>query len=384
MIGSIRVMILRGIALQHIRTHGQFFIRFDQPTLLIIGPNASGKTTLIEAIHLAATGESFRAGKIDELIQFGAPLGRVKAQVLSGSAESEDAKGDQPLDEVEIILTPGEVNNKRTAKRLYVVNGVRRQKKTATALFSSVVFRPEDMRLIEGSPSRRRSFLDGPLSHLFSEYERSLSAYEQTLIRRNKLLAQVREHEQPASSLQFWNLSLVKHGQVLQTYRRAFAEFVHTVAFPVAFAMQYQPSVISQERMHEYVAREIAAGHTLIGPHKDDFMVEITKIAAHADRKQTEGVGRKLQTLNVGQFGSRGEQRLAVLWLKLGELAYLEQTTGRKPILLLDDILSELDSESQAIALSTLKNYQTAISTIDPGLEKIIRAHAPGIQKLVL
>lgn len=371
-------MILHGIALQHIRSHAQLFVRLDQPTALIIGPNASGKTTIVEAIHLLSSGESFRAGKIDEMIQFGAEIGRVKGKIGQTSHEraGRDLDLAEHIDEVEVLLTPGEVQGKRTSKRLYVVNGVRRQKKTATSFFSSVVFRPEDMRLIEGSPSRRRAFLDAPLAHLFPEYERSLHAYEQTLLRRNKLLTQIREHEQPASTLEFWNLSLIKHGEMVQKHRQEFMQFLHTVEFPLTFGVTYQPSIISADRLREYVPREIAAGHTLIGPHKDDFIVEITKIAA--------ATTKELRTLNVALFGSRGEQRLAVLWLKFGELAFLQKKTDRAPLLLLDDILSELDSDSQQLALSVLSRYQTVITTIDPDLRGLVANHAPGLQEIQL
>ncbi len=358
-------MMLSGLALQHLRTHAQFFLKFEQPVVLIIGPNASGKTTLIEAIHLLSSGESFRAGKIDELIQFGAELARVKGKI------------DQ--DEVEVIITPGEVQGKRTSKRLYSVNGVRRQKKAATSFFSTVVFRPEDMRLIEGSPARRRSFLDTPLSHLSSEYARSLHTYEQTLLRRNKLLQQVREREQPATTLQFWNLSLVKHGELVQHWRQVMLQHLTSVSFPVNFSVTYVPSIISEARLKEYGPREIAAGHTLIGPHKDDFVVHLTKPARVAGRDAVQ-----LQTLNAADYGSRGEQRLAVLWLKFGELSYIEQQTGKKPILLLDDILSELDSDSQRLALSVLPHYQSVVTTIDPELEQVVRAAAPDLQVLTL
>jgi DNA replication and repair protein RecF len=359
-------MTLQGIWISHVRSHAELVLNFTAPTTLIVGPNASGKTTIVEVINLLSTGESFRASKIDELIQFGAELGRLKAKVGENEADPTT---------IEIIITHGQVQGQPTAKRLYSLNGVRRLRKTAVGQFLSVVFRPEDMRLIEGSPARRRSFIDAPLSLVSREYAQSLHIYEQTLLRRNRLLLQIRDRIQPISTLSFWDMSLVKHGQILQRARQEFLHSYSGVEFPVSFITVYLPSVISEERLKEYQNREIAAGHTLIGPHKDDFGVEVTKQVAPASA---------LKSLNVAQYGSRGEQRLAVLWLKFGELKYLQEKTGQKPILLLDDILSELDADSQNLALSVLPNYQSVITTTDLQLQTVIKEKTSSMEVIKL
>jgi len=346
------VIPLTQLSLQHFRTHAQLSLNFDNQVTVISGPNASGKTSILEAINLLATGDSFRAKKISEMISFDADLGRVRGMVSENEGE--------PLD-IEILLTHGVLQGKRTPHRLFRVNDVARQKRIATHRFFTTAFRPEDLRLVEGSPSRRRGFLDTVLSSVHPEYERSLRVYDQTLRRRNKLLEQVRSGEQSANVLSYWDVNMLKHGTVLQKFRTEFAAACAGVAFPKQFTIEYLPSIISEERQDEYRSRAIAAGHSLIGPHKDDFAIHL----------QT-----KTNQFELSAFGSRGQQRLAVLWLKLCEHAYVRENSDREQILLLDDIWSELDDESQAIIEPLFRLQQTIITTTSEELaEKLTAAH---------
>lgn len=353
-------MIITGIVLQNFRLHKNYVLKFTEQTTVVIGANAIGKTSIIEAVNLLSTGNSFRAGRVDEMIVFDEELSRVKGKIIAK---------DEATDEVEVIITRGVVNGKKTQHRLFSVNGVRRRKKDAVGKFYTVVFRPEDMRLIEGSPSRRRSFLDTVLSLLYLDYEVALKNYGQTLIRRNKLLQQVRERKQPKTVLQYWDINLVKHGMVLQKYRKEFLESFVNVDFPVNFSIEYDPSIISEERIKQYQSKAIAAGHTLIGPHKDDIIVYL------------ETDERKLR---VDTYGSRGQQRLAVLWLKFCELEYLKQKGSVNTMLLLDDILSELDDDSKALALSVLKDYQSIVTTTEPAVLEDIRQATDNIEVVYL
>lgn len=342
-------MFLQSVSLQNFRNHVASTWRFHPRTTLIVGQNAQGKTSIIEAVNLLATGNSFRADRVEEMITFDQELARVK-----GLVELED-----DTTELEIMLTRGLVQGKKTALRLYSVNQVRRRKKDFTSNFTTVVFRPEDMRLVEGSPSRRRGYLDAPLSLVDQEYDRALTAYEKTLQRRNKLLISIREGEQSAQALTFWNMSLVKHGEYVHRQRQAFLNFCSTVEFPMSFSVVYDSSPISLDRIEEYQGREIASGHTLIGPHKDDLSVEFQVKSPLAGVDTT-------QPLPVATYGSRGQQRLAVLWLKMCEFEFLKQKTGQVPLLLLDDILSELDNESRDKVLSLLHFGQSIITTTEP------------------
>lgn len=410
-------MILTGIALQNFRLHKNYFLKFTEEITVIIGENAIGKTSIIEAINLLATGNSFRAGKVEEMIDFDSDLARVKGKVAeavveqgqttdlsekSGDSNSglsnSNSSANNHTDEIEVILTRGIVNGKRTQHRLFSVNGVRRRKKDATGKFYTVVFRPEDMRMIEGSPSRRRTFLDTALSLLHLEYEVALKNYELTLKRRNKLLQQIQEHKQPKTVLHYWDLQLVKYGMVLQEYRQRFLNSFESVAFPVEFSIEYDASVISSERIEQYEEREILAGHTLIGPHKDDFIVYLHswRNKQNKNMQNKKKQNKEKQKLRLDLYGSRGQQRLGVLWLKFCELEYLqkyENTQEGTPastkeqiplVLLLDDILSELDDESKALALSVLKNYQSVVTTTEPTVLEDIRKATDTIEVIYL
>jgi len=337
--------LLQELTLQNFRNYQQRTIEFDLQTTVIVGPNAQGKTSIIEAINLLATGESFRAEKVEEMISFNQELARINGKLLDPDTDEETIK-------LEILLTRGLVQGRKTALRHYSVNGIKRRKREFTSNFTTVVFRPEDMRLVEGSPSRRRNFLDAPLSLIDKEYAHALSTYDQALIRRNKLLQQVREREQPRSVLTFWNLTLVKHGTYLTQQRRAFLDFFAGVQFPLPFTVSYLSSPINELRIEEYIDREIASGHTLIGPHKDDLQVLYAFSQAQPP-------------MDVSAYASRGQQRLAVLWLKISEYEYLSRRTGRSPLLLLDDILSELDVHSRDKVMSLLSRGQVIITTTE-------------------
>jgi len=337
-------MYLRTLHLQNFRKFSSQQIDFNVTTTLLSGKNGSGKTSVLEAVYLLGSGESFRAGKVDEMIGFNQEISRVQAELV-----------DQDQDEirVEVLLTRGEVQGKKTAKRLYSVNEVKKRKKDAIGKINAVIFRPEDMRLVEGSPARRRQFLDMALSLMVKGYASSLSTYDQALLKRNRLILQVREGEMPKAVLSFWTAQLIKHGSILQIARQQFLHDFSSVEFPVSFKAQYLESLINQDRMDQYADREIAAGHTLIGPHKDDFIVNFQD----PDLQQ--------ESFDIAIFGSRGQQRLAVLWLKICELNLLEKTTGQKAILLLDDIFSELDQDGRDQVLSLINGRQTIITTAD-------------------
>lgn len=332
-------MFLSGISLQQFRNYRQQTILFSSPITIIIGENAQGKTSIIEAINLLATGDSFRATEVEEMIQFGAELARVKGKITDAEEH-----------ELEVMITRGQLQGKRVQGRVYSVNNVRRRKKDFLNHLYTVAFRPEDMRLIEGSPSRRRQYIDTVLTVLDREYAASHKTYEETLKRRNKLLQQVREGEAPRSTLTYWTNALVKHGSILQEKRRQFFAFFPSVEFPMPFSVEYTPSVISEERIQEYADREIAAGHTLIGPHKDDFVVSLP----------LQG-----QVVSIALYGSRGQQRLAVLWLKVVEMQYMWHEAETRPLLLLDDILSELDETHRHHVMSLLHEGQSIVTTTE-------------------
>lgn len=335
-------MQLRSITLQQFRKLSSAHYSFADQVTIITGPNGAGKTSILEAAHVLATGKSFRAGKIEEMLAFDAELARVAGVVASNDE----------LTQLEILLTRGVVQGKKTRSALYSVNEVRKRQKDFVGKLLCVIFRPEDMRLIEGSTSRRRGYLDAPLSLLSQQYAYSLKTYQQSLVRRNKLLQKVRDGEMPATVLTFWTQQLLKHGAVIQQQRRMFIEFAQTIPFSVPFAIEYDHSLMTEARLQQYSRAELAAGHTLVGPHKDDIIV-------------TMPFGSPAESRSIASYGSRGQQRLAVLWLKLVELAYVRRQSQEQPVLLLDDILSELDETNRQLVHELMHGCQTLITSAD-------------------
>ena len=371
---------LTGLSLYHYRNYTSQTFLFSKPLTLIYAPNATGKSNVLEALHLLSTGQSFRAGTIDDFIQVGQEYGRIKAKAIKENETSE----------IELVLTHGLLNGKRVQKKSFSVNQVKKRLPSILGLLPMVAFIPEDLRLITGSPSRRREFLDTTLIQIDRDYTHALKTYQQTLTRRNKLLQQIREGETPRTTLSFWTQSLLKHGEYLQQARRKFIDKLNSIEFPLNFHVDYDLSLISPERLAKYSEAEIAAGHTLVGPHKDDievkFQISNSKLQNssthnHVNLKhktqQQDGNGQVLK-LNtsppfVGQadfellstHGSRGQQRMGVLWLKLGAFSIILEKTGQAPILLLDDIFSELDRENRQRVLELAQQTQTIMTTAE-------------------
>ncbi|MCJ7826130.1 AAA family ATPase [Patescibacteria group bacterium] len=261
-------MELMSLLLQKFRTYRKLTFEFSPFISLIIGPNAVGKTNIIEAIYTCAIGKSFRAETESDMVRWGEEIARIVAQITNHKSqfpnkfENSNDKNDET--KLELVVTTGMVNGETVPAKKYMVNGV---------------------------PRRQIDFVN--------EY-------------------------------------------VLDDFH---------------YRLIYDKSIISESRLEQYKDEEVAAGSTLVGPQRDDFIVTKSQISNHNDQ---QGMYR-----DVSRFGSRGEQRLAVLWLKLAELSYIESIIGERPILLLDDIFSELDEESRNIVLSIIDKQQTIITSTE-------------------
>ncbi len=341
---------LQKILLSNFRNYEQKLIEFSPEITVILGPNAAGKTNIIESISLLSTGKSFKAGLESEMIKQGAEVGRVKGRVIA----------DESKETLEVILTHGEVSGggvkKRTAKKRLLVNNVGKRLLDFSGLFPVVLFSPLEMDLVSGSPSVRRKFLDAVLFQVDREYRRSFLSYEKGIQRRNRLLFQIRDEGVSETQLTFWDKLIIKHGNYLTRAREELIDFLNASEQIWDENMQivYDRSAISEERLAKYHQQEISAATTLVGPHRDDFSVSV-------EENEVKGVERR----DLAVFGSRGEQRMAVLWMKIGELKYIEVKRNVKPTLLLDDIFSELDQKHREIVSSIAKNQQTIITTAD-------------------
>lgn len=322
---------------------------FTPKTTVIVGPNASGKTNILEAIYLLSTGKSFKAKLNEEMINHNQEIARASGSFKGG-------------EKMEAVLTRGTINigttrEEKTPRKRLLVNGVGKRLFNFAGLFKTVLFGPEDLDLVTESPSVRRNFLDMVLSQVDGEYRRAILSYEKGLRRRNKILYRIREEGMRRSSLLFWNKLLVKNGDYVSNARQKLIDFINSTK-PINkedFKMEYDKSAISEARLEQYAREEVAAATTLVGPHRDDFCLKLKK------KKKSRALDR---------YGSRGEQRMGVLWLKLAELAFLESETEEKPTLLLDDIFSELDHEHRDVVMKVIEGQQTIITTADPDFIK--------------
>ncbi len=348
-------MKLERLTLDNFRSYTKQVFHFGQHTV-IVAPNASGKTNILEAIYLLSTGVSERASETSEMIRFGQDLASVYGVVENNDPTSPTASlGAGHYTELSVVLTPGVYMGKATSKRRYLMDGVVRSRAKFVGVLPSIMFRPEDMRLVEGSPTRRRAFLDATLSMVHQDYERALAVYEASLRRRNKLLDGIREGVVKREQLAYWDQSIIKNGNILSDYRRALLEYLSQVKTSFGeYQLEYDASTISPSRLKQYEEAEVAVGYTLVGPHKDDFVIRSQTPDARLQN------GRDLMV-----YGSRGEQRLAVLFLKLGTLQYIEEKMEVKPILLLDDIFSELDEKHRIEVVKMTEGRQTIITSTE-------------------
>ncbi|KKU45910.1 MAG: replication and repair protein RecF protein [Microgenomates group bacterium GW2011_GWA2_46_7] len=337
------------VTLENFRSYKKQKFVFGERSV-IVADNGAGKTNLLEAIYLLSTGESERANEISEMIAWKSAIASIAGIVETGEERQE----------LSVILTRGIYMGKVTPKRRYLVDGIARTKTKFIGKLPVALFRPEDMRLIEGSPPRRRRYLDESLGMAHPEYARALLIYEASLRRRNKLLDSIREGTARREQLAYWDQSVIKNGNIVSDYRRGFLDYMSRVKTSFGqFKLEYTASAISPERLLQYSEAEVAVGYTLVGPHKDDFVV--------FGKQKKQG---KEQEENVMIYGSRGEQRLGVLFLKLAAMKYVEDKLGVKSLLLLDDIFSELDEEHRREVVLMMEGRQCIVTSAEPAVAK--------------
>lgn len=324
-------MFLKRLKLTNFRNFEKLDLEFG-PATLLIGKNAQGKSSLLEAIYFLATTKSSKVAKDSQLISQGAEICRVEGEV-----EGSDVTN------LEIAM---QLIDDQLGKRLKV-NGVPRRALDYLGNLSVVLFSPEDIALVIGPPALRRWHLDLTLATVDREYKRAISEYSEVITSRNRVLKKIKEGQAKLNELDYWTERALESGAVITAKRTHFFNFLNSAEKKLGdYVYDYQPNLISEDRLREYLHREVAATVSLIGPHRDDFSF-------------------KLALRDLAYFGSRGEQRTAVLDLKLLELEYIYHLQGVKPILLLDDIFSELDEERRNHVISVVANQQTILSAVD-------------------
>jgi len=347
-------VIFQQLQLINYRNHAAAAFDFADGVTLIVGPNGAGKTNILEAIHLLATGKSFRA-HYDREVVFNPDLGAARdhtytepgfARVVGKLA---DAQGSEILELVIVKASPYTNVSHKTFK----VNGTPKPVSQGAKYFASVLFCPQDLELFTGSPALRRKFLDNLLCRLDQKYKSDHALYTKAIRQRNRLLENINKTGRGDAELPFWTTEILRTGtyvqekrsQLIQTLNNTVGHLYSTLAAQASkVQINYTINRISLERLHQHHAHEIYAKTTLVGPHRDDFDF-------------------LLNTYSLSRYGSRGQQRTGVVALKLCELNLTDQTMGSFPILLLDDIFSELDDSHKQALEEVVQKHQTIITS---------------------
>ena len=345
-------MFLKKLSLIGFRNHLNTNIEFESGLTLILGRNGAGKTNVLETINLLSSGDTFREGKIEEMVSFDSEVAHVGGVVRNLKNQKSEIKvkestGVDDYDEthLRVTLTRGVLGGKRVSKRRFLVNDVGKSKRNFVGNLRSVAFRPEDMRLVEGSPSRRRKFLDEVLCQVDRNYLSSLMTYGKGLVRRNKTLQMIRDGETSRSALEYWDRLVLKHGEYVQKGRFTLVDFFNecTEYEDIGLRMEYDHSILSP----------------------DDIRLIVGNSKFKNSNSKLSGLRRIGGELDLAAYGSRGEQRLGVLWLKLMALEFVEEVTGERPLLLLDDVYSELDDEHRELVSGVVDRQQTIVTSAD-------------------
>lgn len=331
-------MRITSLSVKHVRTHTGYDLPLHPLITLITGVNGSGKTSLLEAVFIALQGSSFK-GSDNEVLQNDAPWYRI------------DIKTDQNTTRT-VKFDPGLTSGKKQ----FEIDTKTQYRLTHANKYPVVLFDPDELRLIHGSPARRRRFVDGFISQFDPEYAMSLHRYERALKQRNTLLK-----SQPVDNNLFvWDVSLSKYGAYITEKRielinrlypglkSIYKDIAHTedtvvIDYSDRFKSSIEQKLLSE--LHQSANRDRMLGYTSVGPHRHDILFTLNSGAAASS-------------------ASRGETRTIVLALKFLEVAILREETGKDPVILLDDVFSELDKSRQEALLERFSEYQTIITSV--------------------
>lgn len=341
-------MILKSIALNHFRNYRDMFLEFDKGTNILYGDNAQGKTNILEAVYVSGTTKSHKGSKDKELIQFGQEESHIRTVVERDGL-------DYQIDmHIKKHKPKGIAINKVPIKKASELFGI----------LNIVFFSPEDLNIIKNGPSERRRFLDMELCQLDSIYLYHLTNYNKILNQRNKLLKDINFRPELADTLSVWDMQLIEYGKKIINSRNKFIEKLNEIV-PVIhknlsgnreeLILHYEPNVKEDNMESELLknqARDLKFGMTSIGPHRDDMCFTIKDV-------------------DIRRFGSQGQQRSCALSLKLSEIELVKQSIRETPVLVLDDVLSELDSSRQNFLLNSIHDIQTVITCT--GLDEFVK-----------
>ena len=349
-------MKLNELKLRSFRNYGETAVAFDPGVNLIVGDNAQGKTNLLEAIAYLGSGKSFRTQKTGELVRFGGEFGEIEGKVFSQEREQT----------LRWVLFPGS-----RPRQLWRNGAKKKSNRDIAGVLPTVLFCPEDLMILKLGAAQRRRFGDSALCGLRPNYDAALTEYSRILDQKSRILKDHFDHPGVLEILPEYNTRLCQVGALLISYRARFYDSLGKAAAKYhsqfsggteEFSLEYKTvstvtdpfapvSVLTQnllDHLDSHHRAEMETGQCLTGPHKDDFTVTLSGIDLKA-------------------YGSQGQTRTAAISLKLAQRELMAREWGEEPVLLLDDVLSELDSGRQDFVLNQITTGQVFITCCEPG-----------------
>ncbi len=341
-------MNIKSLELDNFRNYDKLNIHFEEGTNILYGNNAQGKTNVLEAVYLSGTSKSHKGSKDKEMIRFGKEESHIRVFV-----EKKDK-----IFQIDMHL-------KKNRTKGIAINRIPIKK--ASELFgilNIVFFSPEDLNIIKNGPKERRRFLDSELCQLNKIYLAELAKYNKILNQRNKLLKDIYFRPELKDTLPVWDMQLIEYGRRIIRERFKFVEQLNEIVTDIHFKISgekeritlgYEPNTGElefEQELKNSMERDLKLGQTSIGPHKDDLSFRI-------------------KDMDIRKFGSQGQQRTCALSLKLAEIQLVKKVIKDSPVLLLDDVLSELDSSRQNYLLNNISGTQTIITCT--GLDEFVR-----------
>lgn len=341
-------MFIKSIELSNFRNYEHLKICFDEKTNILYGDNAQGKTNILEAAYVSGTTKSHKGSRDKEMIRFDQMESHIKTIVEKKDKEYQ----------IDLHL-------KKNKSKGIAINKVPIKK--ASELFgilNIIFFSPEDLNIIKNGPAERRKFIDSELCQLDKIYLSDLTNYNKVLNQRNKLLKDIFYNQSLKDTLPVWNMQLLQYGKKVIARRSEFIRELNEVVYDIhkkisgdkeELFIKYEPNIddiFFEDELLRSKEKDLKYAQTSVGPHRDDLKIEVGNV-------------------DIRKYGSQGQQRTCALSLKLSEIKLVEKTIHDKPILLLDDVLSELDQNRQNFLLKAINETQTIITCT--GLDDFVK-----------
>lgn len=342
-------MIIKNIELANYRNYEKVNIELDSGINIFYGNNAQGKTNILESVYMCGTTKSHRGSKDKEIIKFGNQESHVRCNFKKNDTD------------YQIDMHLRDDKSKGIA-----INGIKLKKATELlGIVNIILFSPEDLSIIKNGPSDRRRFIDSELCQLDKVYLYNLTNYNKIVNQRNNLLKDINYHPELSDTLDIWDSQLLSLGIKIIERRNIFINQLNSIIDDIHkklsgnkenLLIKYDPNITPEEyeyKLKRNREKDIRYKITSVGPHRDDFIFYINDF-------------------DTKKYGSQGQQRTAALSLKLSEIELVKQITGNTPILLLDDVLSELDSDRQNYLINSINDIQTLITCT--GLDEFVNS----------